>query len=208
MLRSHFVCCSCCQTARSTWWRLWTPWAMLLMPCRRRTWAWRHASRPTCRGRQSGGPVSRAAPMVRETRHDSQLYSYLSDSFFVYLIFSLSLCLCIFNPYSLAVWRSATASCSTLCSPDTLRLWNYIPVWSVCHPSHHIFRQPILAWWYQDVSLGYLLSTLYSGLGRDVDFFFLSFFLFTVHEKWLACPPGRIAERERKAWGIIPLEGF
>lgn len=61
------VCmCSCCQTARSTWWRSWTLWATPWTPCRRRTWAWRRESRLTCRGRRSEVHAWRAAPTVRD----------------------------------------------------------------------------------------------------------------------------------------------
>lgn len=83
--------CSCCQTARSTWWRWWTRWATPSTPCRRRTWAWRRGSRPTCRGRRWEGLASRAAPTVRH----ASFYLFFLLLFSPCLIFKLGSSLCI-----------------------------------------------------------------------------------------------------------------
>lgn len=173
------------------------------MPCRRRMWVWRHVSRLTYKGHQSEAPASRAAPTVREMKHGWTicicplgLDSYSN----VFFILFLSLYICTFDLY---LTPFCSLSRSTFHYSNSTIHQNFIPETCIYHQSSHIFIQSTISSWYRYVSLGYISCTLSTGLGRNVDLFF-----FTLHERWLACPLGCVAERQRRAWGIIPLEGF
>lgn len=170
-----FVCSpSCCQTARSTWWRWWTPSVMLSMQCRRRMWVWRLGSRPIYRELQPEGLASKGAPMVRKKKSFSLTWCDLLIRLYRFVWCSPT-CFCICNTYIPMLTLNLLDPLYVILLPMFSQVYHSVMLYSI---NLSALNLRICIQWnlnkhYQYVTLGYISFALFSGLTQVVDFIFL-----------------------------------